>query len=76
MSRSAFGYPSDLGPQGSCARMTALAGALVALLTMCFAAQPAMAQSPVPAHRSYITPFPNGDRYRIVVLGDSMGEGL
>jgi len=76
MSRFASGYRSDLGPPGLCTRMPALAGALVALLTMCFVPQPAMAQSPAPAHRSYITPFPNGDRYRIVVLGDSMGEGL
>jgi len=43
---------------------------------MCLLPQPAAAQSSAPAHRSYITPFPNGDRYRIVVLGDSMGEGL
>jgi hypothetical protein len=26
--------------------------------------------------RSYINPFPTGDRYRVVVLGDSLGEGL
>lgn len=26
--------------------------------------------------QSYITPFPKGDRYRIVVLGDSLGDGL
>ena len=26
--------------------------------------------------RSYINPFPNGDRYRVVVLGDSLGDGL
>ena len=29
-----------------------------------------------PVQRSYINPFPNGDRYRVVVLGDSLGEGL
>jgi hypothetical protein len=43
---------------------------------MCLVPQPAAAQSPTPAHRSYVTPFPNGDRYRVVVLGDSLGEGL
>jgi uncharacterized protein len=37
---------------------------------------PAVAQTDQPAHRSYISPFPNGDRYRIVVVGDSLGEGL
>ncbi len=26
--------------------------------------------------RSYIDPFPKGDRYRVVVLGDSLGDGL
>lgn len=26
--------------------------------------------------RSYIDPFPRGDRYRVVVLGDSLGDGL
>ena len=40
------------------------------------AGQPVVAQTDQPAHRSYITPFPNGDRYRIVVVGDSLGEGL
>jgi hypothetical protein len=33
-------------------------------------------QRTTPVQRSYINPFPNGDRYRIVVLGDSLGEGL
>ncbi|MEM7191659.1 MAG: hypothetical protein AAF405_02120 [Pseudomonadota bacterium] len=28
------------------------------------------------SYGTYITPFPNGDRYRVVVLGDAMGEGL
>ena len=37
--------------------------------------QPVAAQDAL-AHRSYITPFPNGDRYRVVVLGDGLGEGL
>lgn len=33
-------------------------------------------QGTPPVQRSYINPFPNGDRYRVVVLGDSLGEGL
>ena len=26
--------------------------------------------------RSYIEPFPSGDRYRVLVLGDSLADGL
>ena len=38
---------------------------------------PALAQQGTPpVQRSYINPFPNGDRYRVVVLGDSLGDGL
>ena len=38
---------------------------------------PAVAQQGTsPVQRSYINPFPNGDRYRVVVLGDSLGDGL
>jgi hypothetical protein len=38
---------------------------------------PALAQRGTPpVQRSYINPFPNGDRYRVVVLGDSLGDGL
>ncbi len=57
------------------ARLLALAAAIVPVLMMALAPQPLAAQA-TPAHRSYITPFPNGDRYRIVVLGDSLGDGL
>lgn len=54
----------------------ALAAVIVPALVMSLAPQPAMAQGETPSHRSYINPFPNGDRYRIVVLGDSLGNGL
>jgi len=54
----------------------AAAAAIAPALVLGFAGQPAVAQSDQPTHRSYITPFPNGDRYRIVVVGDSLGEGL
>jgi hypothetical protein len=38
---------------------------------------PALAQQgTTPVQRSYINPFPQGDRYRVVVLGDSLGDGL
>ena len=33
-------------------------------------------QGTTPVQRSYINPFPNGDRYRVVVIGDSLGDGL
>ena len=39
------------------------------------APRPLLAQD-TPAHRSYINPFPNGDRYRVVVLGDGTAEEL
>ena len=55
----------------------AMFGALaVPALVLALGSLPAAAQSNQTAHRSYITPFPNGDRYRIVVVGDSFGEGL
>ncbi len=48
---------------------------LFASLLMC--SVPSMAQQGTPpVQRSYINPFPNGDRYRVVVLGDSLGDGL
>ena len=51
------------------AAATVMAGLVLGLL-------PALAQGTPPVQRSYINPFPNGDRYRVVVLGDSLGEGL
>jgi uncharacterized protein len=46
-----------------------MAGLILGLL-------PALAQGTPPVQRSYINPFPNGDRYRVVVLGDSLADGL
>jgi hypothetical protein len=57
-------------------RLLALAFLAVPVLAMGLVPQPAAAQNATPAHRSYINPFPNGDRYRILVVGDSLGEGL
>ena len=38
---------------------------------------PSLAQQATPpVQRSYINPFPNGDRYRVIVLGDALGDGL
>jgi uncharacterized protein len=50
--------------------------AAVAIAGLVFGLLPALAQGNPPVQRSYINPFPNGDRYRVVVLGDSLGEGL
>ncbi|MEG6507541.1 SGNH family hydrolase [Methyloligella sp. 2.7D] len=36
----------------------------------------AAAQNNASFQRSYIDPFPRGDRYRVLVLGDSLGDGL
>jgi len=48
------------------------------LVLNCLAALPASAQqgSTPPVQHSYINPFPTGDRYRILVIGDSLGDGL
>lgn len=55
-----------------------MAVGLAALLACLLAwLAPAVAQQgTTPVQRSYINPFPNGDRYRVVVLGDSLGDGL
>jgi hypothetical protein len=45
------------------------------LAGLIFGVVPVLAQAP-PVQRSYINPFPNGDRYRVIVIGDSLGEGL
>ncbi|HLC08701.1 MAG TPA: DUF459 domain-containing protein, partial [Methyloceanibacter sp.] len=37
---------------------------------------PAAAQNTPEFQRTYINPFPSGDRYRVLVLGDSLAEGL
>jgi len=53
------------------------AGALVLVACLLAWIAPSMAQQATsPVQRSYINPFPNGDRYRVVVLGDSLGDGL
>jgi uncharacterized protein len=54
------------------------AAVLLSLALNCLAALPASAQqgSTPPVQHSYINPFPTGDRYRILVIGDSLGDGL
>src|SRR3990170_4135216 len=74
-----FRSASCLG--SSCPARRRLADVVVglAVLLACLLAwlAPAVAQQgTTPVQRSYINPFPNGDRYRVVVLGDSLGDGL
>jgi hypothetical protein len=69
---------SSLGLASLAARgYAAVASALVVIAALFVGVAPAFAQQGTPPlQRSYINPFPNGDRYRVVVLGDSLGEGL
>jgi hypothetical protein len=64
---------SWLGSSACRRRLTALV--VLAALVVWAAPAPAQ-QGTTPVQRSYINPFPNGDRYRVVVLGDSLGDGL
>ncbi len=59
---------------GSVAR---LAAAAFVLSLLCLLPHVARAQQgTAPVQRSYINPFPTGDRYRVLVIGDSLGDGL
>lgn len=72
-----FGRVSRSGSRrraGLALASAALAAAVLAVLIGGGGA--AFAQGTPSTQRSYINPFPNGDRYRVVVLGDSLGEGL
>ncbi|HEX7532692.1 MAG TPA: GDSL-type esterase/lipase family protein [Methyloceanibacter sp.] len=54
-----------------------LAAAAVVLSLLCLLPRVASAQQgTAPVQRSYINPFPTGDRYRVLVIGDSLGDGL
>ena len=54
----------------------AAAVAFLPFILSCLVPSPVQAQGAKPVQRSYINPFPGGDRYRIVVLGDSLADGL
>ena len=56
--------------------MVTFAALILSLLLAGLAPTPAWAQNANEFQRSYINPFPGGDRYRVVVLGDSLGDGL
>jgi uncharacterized protein len=70
MSRNLFSLGSGVP------RLSRVAAAALGLVMLAVWFAPAMAQGTPPVQRSYINPFPNGDRYRVVVLGDSLGDGL
>jgi len=71
------GVVTWFGPSRPSALARVGVGAAAVLAGLIFGLLPAAAQQGTPpAQRSYINPFPNGDRYRIVVLGDSLGQGL
>ena len=68
MSRMAF-FHSDL--------IALRVAAALVLSLFCLLPHAASAQQGTPpAQRSYINPFPTGDRYRVLVIGDSLGDGL
>ncbi|MGV1014064.1 MAG: DUF459 domain-containing protein, partial [Methyloceanibacter sp.] len=46
------------------------------MVLSCLTPAPAHAQDATAVQRSYINPFPGGDRYRIAVFGDSLADGL
>jgi hypothetical protein len=75
MSRSELCPSQNQAAPGLSAKM--LAAAFAVLLLTWFGAEPAHAeQGTPPVQRSYINPFPTGDRYRVLVIGDSLGDGL
>ncbi len=75
MFRSASCLRSSCPARHTVANLAAGAAVLLACIFAWLA--PAMAQQgTTPVQRSYINPFPNGDRYRVIVLGDSLGDGL
>ncbi len=61
----------------SCLYLSRLAAVAVVffMFLISLAPLPVLAQG-AGVQRSYIDPFPTGDRYRIVVIGDSLADGL
>jgi uncharacterized protein len=60
----------------SCPARQGLGHALVLTLALAWLTPALAQQAATPIQRSYINPFPNGDRYRVLVVGDSLGDGL
>ena len=65
----------DLRRLGRCLLASLPALLLLAFCLPGFAPTAALAQGVV-FQRSYIEPFPPGDRYRVLVIGDSLADGL
>ncbi len=59
-----------------CAARSIFAAAVTALVLLVYGTAPGWAQAGAELSRSYINPFPEGDRYRLVVFGDSLGDGI
>ncbi len=59
---------------GRAAAWLALLGLTLPLLLL--ASTVARAQGALPITRSYVTPFPDGDRYQLYVFGDSLADGI
>jgi uncharacterized protein len=59
----------------SASSLSALALCALTLSLLALAPTGALAQA-VQFQRSYIEPFPKGDRYRVLVVGDSLADGL
>ena len=79
--RSMFG-PAFFGPRRPGARVRAALRAIVAgclaigVVALLGDLSSASAQRLDRFTRSYVTPFPQNDRYRVVVFGDSLGDGI
>ena len=73
MSLSASGI--DLRRLGRCL-LASLPALLVLVLGLSGLAPTAALAQGVVFQRSYIEPFPPGDRYRVLVIGDSLADGL
>jgi hypothetical protein len=77
MSNREFSLSPNLAVPGLPAKVLAGAFGAVVLLLGLLTTQPVLAQQGAPpVQRSYINPFPTGDRYRVLVLGDALGDGL
>jgi hypothetical protein len=70
------GGAADDGVAKDGKRRGRLAGVLAAFLFPIFGTAGAYAQGPGPLSSSYITPFPQTDRYQLRVIGDWLGAGL
>jgi uncharacterized protein len=59
-----------------CYATMAKAGRALSFALLALSTAAALAQNAAPLSTSYITPFPQGDRYQVKVIGDWLGSGL